>query len=94
MPTLVVDLDVRQGREQELIETYTSRFRPAISRQPGFRSVTLLRPHEGARWVLLIAFGSEEERLRWVSTDLHQEAWPEMEAHFESFRAVTFDTVE
>ena len=82
-----------RGAEQQLCDAYVSVFRPAVSRQPGFQSVTLVRPHEGARWLLLIGFESEEDRLAWVATDLHQEAWPAIAATCDRFEAVTADTV-
>jgi heme-degrading monooxygenase HmoA len=88
-----VDLEVSAGKEQGLSDTYVSVFRPAISQQPGFRSVTLLRPQEGSRWLLLIGFESEEDRLRWVATDLHQEVWPALAASCDRFEAVTSDAV-
>ena len=93
MSTLVVDLLVSEGRTQQLCEAYVSVFRPAISRQRGFEFVTLLEPRRGARFVLLIGFASEDERLAWVASDDHQKAWPAIEVCCDHVEAATFDAV-
>jgi heme-degrading monooxygenase HmoA len=71
-----VELDVTPGAEEQLASDYRERFAPAISAQPGFRAVRLFRPRAGSRWLLLIEFDSEEERLAWVATPVHQAVWP------------------
>ncbi|HLH99782.1 MAG TPA: antibiotic biosynthesis monooxygenase family protein [Acidimicrobiales bacterium] len=79
MSVLIVDLDVRAGAEDTLQSTYVSEFRPAISSQPGFEGVDLLRPADGnGHWRLEIRFADEPARLRWVETDVHQRVWPLM----------------
>jgi heme-degrading monooxygenase HmoA len=59
MFVLFVDMRVKPGSQQALEKTYTEIFRPAISRQGGFRDVELLRPNqEDGEWRLRIASGS------------------------------------
>jgi hypothetical protein len=57
---------------------------PAISKQPGFVDVKLLKFRSvasggvkpPASYRLLISFQTEEQRLQRVATDLHQKVWP------------------
>jgi heme-degrading monooxygenase HmoA len=89
---LHVDLRTKEGAAPALLDTFRTRFRPAIVEQPGFVSVALLAgtevPHR-----LVIVFQEEEQRLRWVGSDLHQEVWPQMEAHCDSYQPVLFEEV-
>src|SRR5258708_48894 len=87
---LHVDLDVDPTKEKTLLETYHKTFHPAISKQPGFVDVKLLKMRSalaGAAptslgYRLLISFETEEQRLKWVATDIHQKVWPQMEANY------------
>jgi len=95
MSVLLVELGVRSGEETRLAEAFTSTFRPAVSAQPGFRSVRLLRPAaEGGLWFLEIEFVDEERRLAWVGTDLHQEVWPRIDTHCDSAVPAVFEPTE
>jgi heme-degrading monooxygenase HmoA len=91
MSVLLVELQVRDGEEEGVEETFRSTFRPAISSQPGFTSVRLLRPVEPGKWVLEIEFVDEPSRLTWVASDLHQEVWPQIEAHTDHFTPLLFE---
>ena len=90
---LHVELQVKEGSEEALIDTYRSTFRPAVSRQDGFQAVRLLRPVDAPGYRLVIEFAEEEHRRRWVASDLHQEVWPEMEAHCGGYTANLFEEV-
>lgn len=92
MSVLHVDLRTKEGAAPALLETYRTRFYPAIARQPGFVSVALLRGREVPHR-LVIVFEEEEQRLSWVESALHQQVWPEMEAHCESYQPVLFEEV-
>ena len=87
MSTLLIEMRVREEEVDRLRDAYRSHFRPAVMEQPGFESVALLEPCEGARWVIVLGFASEELRLRWVATDAHQAAWPRIVACCEAFEA-------
>ena len=98
MFVLFVDMRVKPGSQQALEKTYTETFRPAISRQEGFRDVELLRPNqdpigEGGEWRLRIAFESHALQKKWVAHDLHQEVWPQMERHFVDYSVNDFTAV-
>jgi heme-degrading monooxygenase HmoA len=83
MFVLFVDMKLKPGAQAALEKTYTEVFRPAISRQEGFRGVELLRPNQAEdQWRLSIAFESHALQKKWVAMDLHQEVWPQMESHF------------
>jgi heme-degrading monooxygenase HmoA len=100
---LHVNLDVDPAKEQRFLKTFREKFRPAISRQPGFVEVKLLRfrkamvgaPAGNWNYRLLISFQTEEQRQAWVKTDLHQQVWPAMEAHFrgQKYDAMLYEVV-
>ena len=80
---LHVHATAAEGSAAALEEMFLTVFYPAVSRQPGFRHSNLLRiPGKPGEYVLTIAFESEDLRLRWVATDLHQEVWPRMQSKF------------
>jgi len=91
---LHVELQVKEGAAAALLAVYRSTFRPAISRQEGFLAVRLLRPVEAPNHRLLIEFSDEEQRLRWVASDLHQQVWPQIEAHCSGYTPNLFEEVE
>ncbi len=89
----VVELEVTPGEETRLLNDFASRFRPAIAAQPGFVSVQILRPREGATWLMLIDFASDNERLAWVGTPLHDQVWPLLAGSCDAARGADFDEV-
>ena len=48
---------------------------------------------ERANYRLVINFKSEEDRLNWVKTDIHQKVWPTIEGTFKvkSYTAILYD---
>lgn len=94
MSVLVVDLHVRSGAGRQLEQVFVEQFRPAISAQPGFVGVELLRPEQGDRWALLVRFADEAARLTWVGTELHQAVWPLMEQHCDRADPAVFEPVQ
>ncbi|MBO0707257.1 MAG: antibiotic biosynthesis monooxygenase [Candidatus Dormibacteraeota bacterium] len=91
---LHVELEVKEGAVDALLETYRSTFRPAITRQEGFRAVRLLRPLNAPGYRLVIEFAEEAQRLRWVASDLHQQVWPQVESHCSGYTPNLFSEVE
>lgn len=91
MTACIVSLRVRAGAEDKLVADFTGTFRPAISAQPGFQRVALLRPPPGQPWLLDIRFTDEPSRLAWVATPLHQEVWPRLEASCEQADTVVYE---
>ena len=69
-------------------------FRPAISSQEGFRAVELLRPNkDGSAYRLSITFASQPLQQKWVATDLHQQVWPQIEAHSSGYSVADYTSV-
>ncbi|HEY1702817.1 MAG TPA: antibiotic biosynthesis monooxygenase [Trebonia sp.] len=92
MSILLVTLNVRPGEEGRLVKVFSGTFRPAVSGQPGFRNVALLRPAAaGQPWLLDIRFATEPDRLTWVDTPLHQEVWPQVESLCERAEPVLYE---
>jgi heme-degrading monooxygenase HmoA len=98
---LHVDLDLDPAREKEMLDNYRKTFRPAIRKQPGFVEVTLLKLREtmagpapkNAPYRLIISFQTEEDRKKWVATDVHQRVWPTIEKTLrgQKYGAVLYD---
>jgi heme-degrading monooxygenase HmoA len=94
MFVLFVDMQLKPGAEAALRKTYLETFRPAISRQEGFRGVELLRPNkEGEEWRISIAFETHELQKKWVALDLHQVVWPQMEHHFTDYSVNDYTSI-
>jgi heme-degrading monooxygenase HmoA len=94
MFVLFVDMNVKPGSQQALEKTYTEIFRPAISRQEGFRGVELLRPNEdGGEYRLSIAFELHALQKKWVASDLHQQVWPQIESHCADYSVKDYTSV-
>ena len=85
---LFVEMSVDPKREKDLVRHFTTIFRPAASKQPGFIDVKLLKlrstitgkPPAGVNYRFMISFQSEEQRQVWIKTDVHQQVWPPIEA--------------
>jgi heme-degrading monooxygenase HmoA len=94
MFVLFVDMKLKPGAQEGLEKTYTDTFRPAISKQEGFRDVELLRPNKaGGDWRLRIAFESRDLQKKWVKMDLHQVVWPELQTYFADFSVNDYTSV-
>jgi heme-degrading monooxygenase HmoA len=94
MFVLFVDMKIKPGSQQVLEKTYTETFRPAISRQEGFRAVELLRSNQdGGEYRLSIAFESHPLQKKWVASDLHQDVWPRMEDHCADYSVNDYTSV-
>jgi heme-degrading monooxygenase HmoA len=94
MFVLHVDMQVKPGSGHALEETFAGTFRPAISRQDGFRGVALLRPTKDGAYRLTIAFDTQSQQQKWVATDLHQQVWPQMEGHCFGYSVQYYNAVE
>jgi heme-degrading monooxygenase HmoA len=94
MFVLHVEMQVMSGQESALEQTFLATFRPAISRQPGFSGVALLRPTNPGDYRLSIAFDTKPSQQKWVGTALHQEVWPQMEARCSAYTVRYYNTAE
>ncbi len=98
------DLQLDPAKEKEMLENYRTTFRPAITKQPGFVSVALLKLRiqrqgkapAGCPYRLVISFQTEEDRLKWVSTPLHQKAWGTIESTLvgDKYTAFLYDPID
>ena len=98
-----VDLEVDPAKEKEMLSNYEKIFRPAIMKQPGFVEVKLMHLRKAMMgpapcnftYRLLISFQTEEQRLKWVSTDTHQKVWPTIEGQLKGAKVgvVLYDLV-
>jgi heme-degrading monooxygenase HmoA len=97
------DLEVDPAQEKTMVANYEKTFRPAISKQPGFVDVKLLKfrkaimgdPPSKSFYRLIISFATEEQRVTWVAHDDHQRAWPTIEKTLKGAKLVAwlYDTV-
>lgn len=98
---LHVDLFVDPAKEKELKKNFKEVFKPAMSKQPGFLHVYMLKLREAkagkapenANYRLVINFQSEQDRLNWVKTPEHQKTWPTIEGTLKvkNYSAVLYD---
>ena len=100
---LHVDMSVDPAQEKELKKNFKEIFKPAMAKQPGYIHVYLLKlidakagkAPEGANYRLVINFRSEQDRLNWVKTDVHQKVWPTIEGTFKvkTYTAILYDQI-
>jgi heme-degrading monooxygenase HmoA len=93
MFVLHVTLKPKSGEGQRLEKDFLGAFKTAITAQPGFKAVSLLRADDGGDHLLSIAFENQDLQQKWVATDLHQEVWPTLEKHLDGYTVRTFSAV-
>jgi hypothetical protein len=88
---LYCDLAVDPAREQEMLDAFHTRFRPAAEsfRGRGFLDLKMLKlrtivqggpaPAPGINYRFQLTYESEEQRQVWVHSDIHQQVWPLIE---------------
>jgi heme-degrading monooxygenase HmoA len=88
---LYCDLAIDPAREEEMLQAFHTRFRPAAEsfRGRGFIDLKMLKlrtviqggpaPAPGINYRFQLTYESEEQRQVWVQSDLHQEVWPLIE---------------
>jgi heme-degrading monooxygenase HmoA len=99
---LHVDLSVAPAKQDEMLHIFHSEFRPAASKQPGFKDLQMLKLRStlggtapaGSNYRFVLTFESEEQRLKWVETPIHKELWPKIEATLQSreYTVLLYDT--
>jgi heme-degrading monooxygenase HmoA len=93
MFVLHVKIKMKPDAAMSAEQVFVRPFKEAITMQPGFRDVKLLRPTGAGEYVLSIAFENQTLQQQWVATDLHDQVWGEMEKHFDSYTLATFSAV-
>lgn len=100
---LHVDLSVDPAKQDEMLRIFHSEFRPAASKQPGFKDLQMLKLRStlagtapaGSNYRFVLTFESEKQRLKWVETPIHKKLWPKIEATLQSkdYTVLLYDTV-
>jgi heme-degrading monooxygenase HmoA len=81
MITLHIALRLKAGRGADLEALYRDAYVPAITRQAGFRSTTLLRAaNDPDHYEIDIAFDTEVQRQAWADGADHEATWPRVVA--------------
>jgi heme-degrading monooxygenase HmoA len=89
-----VTFDVVPGKEAAFEELFKTRYSKAMSVQPGFVSVGLLRQQEQpTRYEMLIRFESLESAAGWRNSTEHKELAPAMKALYSGSSVIVFDVV-
>lgn len=81
MITLHIALQLRVGQGSALETLYREIYVPAITKQGGFRSTTLLRSADDPdAYEIDIAFDTEAQRQDWADGADHADTWPRIVA--------------
>jgi heme-degrading monooxygenase HmoA len=92
MFVLHVVMQVKPGQLPAFEELFRCPFRAAISAQPGFKDVQLLKPQQDGDPILAIRFETQALQQQWVATDLHGRLWPQMEVLLQGYSLAPFTT--
>lgn len=93
MFVLHVKIKMKAGKAAAAEKVFAGPFREAIAAQAGFRDAQFLRPCGDGDYVLSIVFESQPFQQQWVSTDIHQKVWSQMEENFDGYIVTNFETV-
>lgn len=92
MITLHIQLTTHRDRGAALEELYRSVYVPAITKQEGFRSTTLVRAYDSmTHYEIDIAFDTEAQRQSWADGADHAATWPRIVALCADFSAQGFE---
>ncbi|MCM3879647.1 MAG: hypothetical protein ND807_06040 [Vicinamibacterales bacterium] len=89
---LHLDLLVDPAKEAQMLHYFTTTFRPAAMKFPGFVDLKMLKfrvatvgaAPPGMNYRFWLAYESEELRQKWVTSDIHATVWGELEKTFVS----------
>ncbi len=84
---LHADLAVDPAKEQEMLQFFARKFRPAAAQQPGYIDTRMLKLKSalrgaappGANYQFVLTFSSEALRQKWIATETHKQLWPIIE---------------
>jgi len=77
---LYIWLTAKPAQEEAMEKTFREVFYPAVSARPGFRSALMVRKPGTSEYTVRLSFDTEEQRMEWVASDAHQQAWPALES--------------
>jgi heme-degrading monooxygenase HmoA len=84
---LHADLAVDPAKEQDVLQFFEQKFRPAAAQQPGYIDARMLKLKSalrgaappGANYQFVLTFSSEALRQKWIATETHKQLWPIIE---------------
>ncbi|ODS59280.1 MAG: hypothetical protein ABS36_02185 [Acidobacteria bacterium SCN 69-37] len=97
------DLSIDPRRTAEAEQYFETVYRPAAMAFDGYVDLQLLKLQsvlegqapEGVNYRFSITYESEDLRMAWVRSDVHQEVWPALQAYLTSgrFDFLLFDVI-
>ena len=97
------DLTVDPNRAAEAEEYFETVYRPAASKFAGYVDLQFLRLQSvlegqapaGMNYRFSITYETEDLRMEWVRSDVHQEVWPKLQSYLTSgkFDFLLFDVI-
>ena len=97
------DLTVDPNRAAEAERYFETVYRPAAAKFAGYVDLQLLRLQSvlegqapaGMNYRFSITYESEEQRMVWVRSDVHQDVWPTLQGYLTSdtFDFLLFDVI-
>lgn len=89
-----VTFDVIPGKEKEFKTLFKEAYSVAMSRQPGFVSVTLLKEHEkDSIYQMVIRFQSLETAAAWRESKDHTDLSPRLKSLYTESSVQVYDVV-
>ncbi|MCJ7704494.1 MAG: antibiotic biosynthesis monooxygenase [Desulfobacterales bacterium] len=90
-----VTFNIIPGREKDFETLFKEEYSIAMSRQPGFVSVILLKEHEKeAIYQMVIRFQSLETAAAWRDSDDHKALSPKIKALYSESSVQVYEVVE
>jgi antibiotic biosynthesis monooxygenase (ABM) superfamily enzyme len=100
---LDVDLSVDPSKEQEMLNHFHNTFKPAAMKFPGYMDVKICNLRSalqgsapaGVNYRFQLTYQSEEQRQKWVASEIHQKVWPLIENTLTSknYTVLLFDSL-
>ena len=89
-----VTFDVLPNMGMDFEKLFTDKYRPAMSRQPGFVKVELLREQENPnRYQMIIRFLTTEDATAWRNSPDHQAISPRLKALYSNSQLQVYDVI-
>lgn len=89
-----VTFQIGEGKAKEFEAFFRSEYAPAMARQPGFASASLLRPVEGEdEVVMVLRFDSLEAAQAWRESAEHKRLSPNLKALYLGSEVRVFNVV-
>ena len=90
MINIHVDLSVDPAKEQEMVRYFQTVYRPTAQKFDGYIDIHMLKLRKAfvgtapadMNYRFQLVYKSEELRLKWIGSDIHQEVWGAMEKFF------------